>query len=37
MNVLEPWNIFYLVSFLIYGYIRRVYFNKTREEKKETS
>ena len=34
MNLLDPWNIFYLVCFLVYGWIRHVFINRTKGEKK---
>lgn len=37
MNIQQPWNIFFLVCFVVYTSIRKVYFKKTKDEKKTVS
>jgi protein-S-isoprenylcysteine O-methyltransferase Ste14 len=34
MNLFQPWNLFFVVCFIVYGWIRHVYINKTKGEKK---
>jgi protein-S-isoprenylcysteine O-methyltransferase Ste14 len=37
MNILQPWNIFFLVCFIVYSYIRHVFIERTKHEKKTVS
>ena len=37
MNILQPWNIVFLVGFVIYFWIRHVFIERTKSEKKAVS
>jgi protein-S-isoprenylcysteine O-methyltransferase Ste14 len=37
MNILQPWNIFFFVCFVVYFYIRHVFMQRTKTEKKTVS
>ncbi|MBC8354167.1 MAG: isoprenylcysteine carboxylmethyltransferase family protein [Planctomycetes bacterium] len=37
MNILQPWNVFFLVGFVVYSWIRHVFIERTRGEKKAVS
>lgn len=37
MNILEPWNVVFLAGFAVYFWIRRVFFQHTKNEKKTVS
>ena len=37
MNILQPWNVVFLVGFVVYFWIRHVFINRTKSEKKAVS
>lgn len=37
MNILQPWNIVFLVGFVVYSCIRQVFIQRTKNEKKAVS
>ena len=37
MNILQPWNIVFLVGFVVYTWIRHVFIERTKSEKKAVS
>ena len=37
MNILQPWNIFFFVGLIVYFWIRHVFFERTKSEKKTVS
>ena len=37
MSILQPWNIVFLVGFVVYVWIRHVFINRTKSEKKAVS
>src|SRR5262245_49822307 len=37
MKILEPWNLVFLAGFAVYFWIRHVFFQRTRNEKKAVS